>query len=195
MSPVPALIVAGPLYRVEGLFMPILFAASARVRRFTIWGRGGTLVLAVVVALGLRAAGVTGYEAVCWAALFGLAGVGIMVILSRRAGIMVHCATFCPMGLVANVLGRINPLRLRLGPDCTRCGACAPRCLYGALLPGDIKRSKPGLCCTLCGDCLGACDHGRLGYRLPGLSPQAARRVFLVLAVSLHAVFLGVARI
>ncbi|HBE95263.1 MAG TPA: 4Fe-4S ferredoxin, partial [Desulfovibrio sp.] len=52
-----------------------------------------------------------------------------------------------------------------------------------------------GLSCTLCGDCLGACGHGCLGYRLPGLSPAAARMVFLVLAVSLHAVFLGVARI
>lgn len=230
--PVPALIAAGPVFRGEGLFMPILFAASAlvlgpawcswlcyvgawdgacaarartpaperlaasaRVRRFTVWGRGATLVLAVAAALVLRAAGVPGYEAVWWAALFGLAGVGIMVILSRRAGVMVHCATYCPMGLVANVLGRINPLRVRLGPDCTRCGACASRCRYAALLPGDIERGRPGLPCTLCGDCLGACGHGCLGYRLPGLSPATARTVFLVLAVSLHAVFLGVARI
>ena len=230
--PVPALIVAGPLYRGEGLFMPLLFAASAlvlgpawcswlcyvgawdgacaaqarataserpaasaRVRRWTVWGRGATLVLAVIAALGLRATGVPGYEAVCWAALFGLAGVGIMLILSRRAGVMVHCAAFCPMGLAANVLGRLNPLRLRLGPDCTGCGACASRCRYAALLPGDIARRRPGLCCTLCGDCLGACAHGCLGYHVPGLSRAAARTVFLVLAVSLHAVFLGVARI
>ena len=230
--PVPALIAAGPLFRGDGFFMPILFAASAlvlgpawcswlcyvgawdgacaatakatagerlaasaRIRRFTVWGRGATLVLACAAALGLRAAGVPGIQAVWLAALFGLAGVGIMVILSRRAGIMVHCATFCPMGLVANVLGRLNPLRLRLGQDCTRCGACAMRCRYAALLPGDIEQGRPGLSCTLCGDCLGACGHGCLGYRLPGLSPQAARMVFLVLAVSLHAVFLGVARI
>lgn len=230
--PVPALIAAGPLFRGQGLFMPLLFAASAlvlgpawcswlcyvgawdgacaatarataperlaastRIRRWTVLGRGAALVLACAAALGLRAAGVPGYEAVWLAALFGLAGVGIMVILSRRAGIMVHCATFCPMGLVANCLGRLNPLRLRLGQDCTRCGACATRCRYAALLPADIERGRPGLCCTLCGDCLGACGHGCLGYALPGLSPAAARTVFLVLAVSLHAVFLGVARI
>jgi ferredoxin len=230
--PVPALIVAGPLYRGEGFFMPILFAASvlvlgpawcswlcyvgawdglcaararttapqrleasARVRRWTVAGRGLTLVLAVVLALLLRAMGIPGYQALWGAALFGLAGVGIMVMLSRRAGVMVHCATFCPMGLVANCLGRINPLRLRLGPGCTRCGACAARCRYAALLPADIEQGRPGLSCTLCGDCLGACGHGCLGYRLPGLSPQAARTVFIVLAVGLHAAFLGVARI
>ena len=230
--PVPALIAAGPLFRGEGLFMPILFAAStlvlgsawcswlcyvgawdgacaarartgaaeraaasARIRPWTVLGRAATLVLAIAAAVLLRAFGVPGYHAVWAAALFGLAGVGIMVILSRRAGVMVHCATFCPMGLVANCLGRINPLRLRLGEDCTRCGACATRCRYAALTPVDIEQGRPGLSCTLCGDCLSACRHGCLGYRLPGLSPEAARTVFLVLAVGLHAAFLGVARI
>lgn len=42
---------------------------------------------------------------------------------------------------------------------------------------------------------LAACPTKALQYRLFGLSSQAARRAFIVLIVSLHAVFLGVARL
>ena len=230
--PVPALIVAGPIFRGGGLFMPILFGvtlllvgpawcshlcyigawdglAASRARlspaelarvqeraaRWALPARLSTLLLVCGAALGLRLLGASWLLAAWGAALFGLAGVGVMIILSRRAGIMLHCLTWCPMGLVANLLGRINPLRVRMDASCTRCGACARRCRYAALTPGDIDKGRPGPTCTLCGDCLGACAHGSLGYRFPGLSAASARTLFLTAAVSLHAVFLGVARI
>lgn len=195
--PVPALIIGGPLYRGGGLFMPILFAASvllvgpawcswlcyigawddqasrllhrmpkAAPGRMLWLGRGAALVLTVAAALSMRVAGVQPLAAVLAAAVFGLAGVGVMLVLSRRLGYMVHCTSFCPMGLVGNLLGRLSPWRLAIAQGCTRCGACLP-----------------------------ACKEAHLGYRLPGLSPDAARAAFLVLVVSLHAVFLGVARI
>jgi len=44
-------------------------------------------------------------EAAWLAAGFGLAGVGLMVLASRRLGVMTHCAGWCPMGLVAGILG------------------------------------------------------------------------------------------
>jgi len=53
---------------------------------------------------------------------------------------------------------------------------------------------RPGFTCTLCGDCLASCRQRSIAYRFPGLPAEAARRLFLVLVVSLHAVFLGVAR-
>lgn len=223
--PVPALIVGGPLYRGGGYFMPILFGCALllvgpgwcghlcyigawddRLSRLVgktrnplpHWARHGrlaTLILTVAAALGLRFAGITTLAAVMLAAAFGLVGVGVMAIVSRKAGIMAHCTAYCPMGLVANALGKIAPWRIRIGEGCDRCGRCAGNCRYGALSPYDIEAGKPGLTCTLCGDCLGACKGSRIGYRFPGLDPGTARQAYLALAVSLHAVFLGVARI
>ena len=225
--PVPALIVAGPLFRGDGFFMLILFSATVllvgpawcshlcyigawddamsrsrgpaltgpAVRRWSWTGRTATLILSVGGALGLRALGVSTGVAVTAAALFGLAGVAVMVLVSRRAGVMVHCTAYCPMGLVANVLGRISPWRIRIGEGCDRCGACARRCRYNALDDLRLEQGSPALSCTMCGDCASACAHGHIGYHFPGLSKTAARTVFLVLVTSMHAVFLGVARI
>jgi len=73
--------------------------------------------------------------------------------------------------------------------------ACAAVCRYDALRPDDIRARKPGLSCTLGGDCISSCAGRFIEYRCFGLSPRSARTAFLVLAVSLHAVFLGVARL
>uniref|UniRef100_I2Q6Q0 4Fe-4S ferredoxin-type domain-containing protein n=1 Tax=Desulfovibrio sp. U5L TaxID=596152 RepID=I2Q6Q0_9BACT len=223
--PVPALIVAGPIYRGGGLFMPILYLstvllvgpgwcshlcyigaaddACARLGRKApkrlpgrrIWWRAATLALAVGLAALLRAMGVATDIAVWAAALFGLIGLGIMGTLSRKAGVMVHCTQYCPIGLVGNILGKLSPWRVRIGPGCDGCGRCARACRYLALSPVDLARGRPGLSCTLCGDCVGACPGGRIGFRFPGLSPETARTAFFTLVIALHAVFLGVARI
>lgn len=170
-------------------------APSATLRRLSVLGRGATLALAVGVALVLRVLGVPGATAVLFGAGFGLVGVGVMVLISRRRGVMVHCTAYCPMGLVANLLGRLSPWRIRIGADCTRCGACFTRCRYNALDDRRVELGRPALSCTLCGDCVSACAHRQIGYAFPGLSNRTARALFIVLAVSLHAVFLGVARI
>ncbi len=160
-----------------------------------IWGRAITLVLTVLMALGLRMAGVPGLTAIWVAAGFGLVGVGIMVTISRKKGSMAHCTTYCPIGLVSNIFGKINPWRIRLNDDCNHCGVCAKFCRYGALDEFTIRQHKPGLTCTLCGDCVSICPHSAAEYRFPGLTPYGARVSFLVLTISLHALFLGVARI
>ena len=223
--PVPALIVAGPIYRGGGYFMPILYlstvllvgpgwcshlcyvgaldavcAASgktppARLPASRTRWRIATLALTVGVAFGLRVLGADVGTALAWTAVFGLAGLAIMATLSRRSGVMVHCACYCPIGLVGNVLGKISPWRLRIAPGCDGCGRCARACRSLALTPDALAQGKPGTSCTLCGDCLGACPASRISLRFPGLSPQASRAAYLTLAVSLHAVFLGVARI
>ncbi|WP_319466722.1 4Fe-4S binding protein [uncultured Pseudodesulfovibrio sp.] len=225
--PVPALIVAGPVFRGEGLFMIILFSVtlflvgsawcshlcyigawddamsrmgerpvpSAQMRRWSIFGRSATLVLVVGMALLLRHAGVSGLSAVILAAVFGLLGVGVMFFASRKAGVMLHCTTFCPMGILANIFGRISPWRIRVKKDCTQCGACFSVCRYNALDEKHVVSGKPALSCTLCGDCVSACAHGQIEYSFPGLSGDAARSLFIVLIVSLHAIFIGVARI
>jgi ferredoxin len=222
--PVPALIVAGPLFRGHGLFMLILFASTVAlvgpawcswlcyVGAWDGWAASGRrsagplpawrwplrlalLGLAVAAPLTLRAAGVDTLAAVWIAAGFGLAGVGIMAAVSRRLGVMAHCSAWCPIGALGNLLGRLNPFRVRMTADCTQCGACSRACRYDALTPRDIDAGRPGLSCTLCGDCVGACKHTAMEYRFPGLPPAASRALFLALVCALHAAFLGVARI
>ena len=222
--PIPAMIIAGPLYRGEGLFMPILFLSTVllvgpawcsylcyigswdlnsavsrkrplQLKANRLWIRVGILSGIVAVALILRQLGVSSLIATWLGLVFGLVGVGVIVAVSRRFGAMVHCTMYCPIGLAANVLGKLSPFRLRITDGCTDCGACSFKCRYDALRPEDIQARLPGLTCTLCGDCLASCKGQSIEYRFAGLSPHFARTVFLVLVVSLHAVFLGVARI
>jgi polyferredoxin len=221
--PVPAVIIGGPIYRGGGYFMPILFAVTlllvgpawcshlcyigawddllSRSRKraggLPAWARHGrwfALAALVLTALLLRLLGVSAGTAAALGGAFGVVGVGVMATASRKIGVMAHCTAYCPLGAVSNLLGKISPFRLRLHADCSRCGACARVCRYGALADSDIEAGRPGFSCTLCGDCLGSCRQASIAYHLPGLSAVAARRAFLVLAVSLHAVFLGVAR-
>jgi len=225
--PVPALIVAGPVYRGAGFFMPILFCVTvvlvgpawcawlcyigawddrlARLRkkpaplpRWRPHARMVIVVLVIIVALGLRLAGLASWVAVVAAGSFGLIGVALMVTWSRRSGAMAHCTTFCPIGFFATRLGRLSPLRIWIGDTCNQCGACTKACRYDALSPDDVDRRRVGEACTLCGDCVGACagrniDY-QVGWKRPWLRGPKARQVFVVLVAWAHAVFLGVAR-
>ena len=221
--PVPALILAGPLYRGEGFFMPILFgstlllvgpawcshlcyvgawdnamAVHKRPGSLPAWTRRArwtALILVIGMALGLRLLQVPGLVAVSLAGIFGTAGVGIMVFISRKRGCMVHCTVYCPMGILSNYLGKIAPFRIRISPSCTHCGACLPSCRYNALDMKALEQGKPHITCTLCGDCVSACRHNALNYSVPLLSSDHARTTFLVMVTTLHAVFMAVARI
>jgi ferredoxin len=222
--PIPALIVAGPLYRGNGFFMLILFSVTVllvgpawcsylcyigawddylcrlrkkRSKRLPSWlsqGRVFTLILVVAAAVALRMWGLSLGAVVASASIFGIVGVGIMVSLSTRWGMMVHCTTYCPMGIISNLIGKINPWRLRINDHCTQCGACTRVCRYDALSLENIEQKKPGITCTLCGDCIASCKDRSITYHFPGLTPLAAHKAFLVMCITLHAVFLGVAR-
>jgi NAD-dependent dihydropyrimidine dehydrogenase PreA subunit len=222
--PIPALIIAGPIYRGERFFMLILFVSTVllagsawcshlcylgswdnlsssqtrRPRSLPEWWsrvRVGVLLSIILIVYLLRLAGVSSAAVTIVAILYGVCGLGVIVLISRRNGIMTHCVIYCPVGLVANFLGRLNPFRIRIGETCDECQACQTACRYNALTMNDIKRRKPGISCTLCGDCLSTCSRKALTYGFLGLSPETARILFIVLIVSLHAVFLGVARI
>ena len=222
--PVPAVIAAGPVFRAERFFMPLLFSATvllvgpawcsflcymgawddaaATRKRFASdlprWRhpvRVAILLLVIGAAATLRAAGASMQVATCLAGAFGVLGVAVMLLFSRRSGVMAHCSVYCPIGLAANVFGRINPFRLKIDASCSRCGACGKVCRYGALPPEALERGRPDLACTLCGDCVGACADASISFTVGGIGAPWARAAFLVLAGSLHAVFLGVARI
>lgn len=222
--PIPALIAAGPLYRGEGFFMIILFAvtlvivgpawcshlcyigawdnvaASSQKRAGTLagWTKHARWLICLVV-LGI--ATILGKSthpptlALTLAAAFGLGGLAIMLTWSRRSGIMTHCTTYCPMGLLANIFGKISPWRIRIGSECSKCGICTRVCRYSALAFWNIESGKAGTSCSLCGDCISGCPHGQLHYQFPGLGHEAARSGFIAVIVALHAIFLGVARL
>lgn len=222
--PVPALIVAGPIYRGSDFFMPVLFTVTALLVG-TAWcshlcyigawddlcSRGrkepaqlpgwwslvrhGILLLVVVLAMALHYFAVGWQLALLLAALFGLAGVVVMLAASRRLGLMAHCTAFCPMGLIGNWLGRLSLWRMHIDAGCTACMQCRRVCRYSALERDNILKRQVGWSCTLCGDCVSACHSGQIGYSLPLLGKDRARAVFIVLITSLHAVFLAVARI
>jgi polyferredoxin len=221
--PVPALILAGPVFRGTGALMLVIFGASVllvgrawcshlcyvgawddalsraatKPRPLPRWRhplRIALMVLVVGTAFLLNRLGASPALAAVLASTFGLAGVAVMLTASRRTGQMTHCTAFCPLGTFTSFFGLLSPFRVRMDPSCTECGLCRRACRYDALGVEDIRRRKPGISCTLCGDCVGTCREGALGYRFPGLGPDAARTLFIVLSVSLHAVFLGVAR-
>ena len=156
--------------------------------------RAAILAAAVLAPLALRLAGVAWPWALSLAALFGLGGVVVMAVWSRRTGTMVHCSLWCPIGLVNNLAGRVLPWRIKIDAACTACGVCSGACRYNALTLADLRAKRPGLSCSLCGDCLQRCPHGHLDYALAGVTKHA-RVIFLTLAVTLHTVFLAVARI
>ncbi len=222
--PIPALIAAGPLYRGEGFFMIILFtvtlilvgpawcshlcyigawdnwAAMGKKRAGTLpgWTKVARWLLCLTVLAAATLLGRSGQPlslAIALAATFGVTGVVIMLTWSRRSGVMTHCTTYCPMGLLANIFGKINPWRVRIASGCCKCGLCTRVCRYGALAVPDIEAGRAGLSCSLCGDCIAGCPHGHLHYRFPGLGQATARSAFIVVIVALHAIFLGVARL
>ena len=222
--PVPALILAGPIFRGGGFFMAILFTASVllvgpawcswlcyigawddrlsravkRPDRLPKWRnlmRVIILVLMVGTAFLLGKLGVSAATAGWLAAGFGLFGVGLMVFWSRRNGNMAHCTAYCPMGWLATRMAKVSPWRMKISPSCTDCGACTPACRYDALYPEDVLNRVPGEACTLCGDCLSNCPTNSIEYRMPGLSSSRARTVFLVMVTAMHAAWIGVARL
>jgi len=222
--PIPALIIAGPIFRGGGFFMLILFVStvliagaawcshlcyiggwdnlSTRHTRIPMalpgWSRCLKLAIVLVVillAFVFRLADISSTTVAGIAILYGLIGLGVMSFISRKSGSMTHCVVYCPIGLFANHIGQISPFRIRFRPSCDDCGACSSSCRYDALNEADIKKRKPGLTCTLCGDCLSRCSKEALHYGFFKLKPETARVVFLVLIISLHAIFLGVARI
>lgn len=222
--PIPALIAAGPLYRGDGFFMIILFAATLvlvgpawcshlcyfgawdnlaatgkyRPAKFPEWTktvRWLIFLIVCVTAIMLGRSGIPVSFALLLATVFGLGGIAVMFTQSRKQGHMAHCLIYCPMGLVANLLGKINPWRIRIDRQCCKCSKCSRFCRYGALTTADINRGRAGLNCSLCGDCISGCPHDHLHYTFPGLSNEVSRSGFIVVIVFLHTLFLGLSRL
>ena len=221
--PIPAVILAGPLYRFEGLFMPILFISTLLLSgpawcsqlcyfgAFDAWSARGklererfpyhkqmrhsVLFLVMLGAILLRIFGASGKIATAFGIAVGVIGLLVMLLFSRKRRKMVHCSSYCPIGALVSFLKYLSPFRVRLTMDCCHCMACTNICRYDALHKEEIEKGKIGYTCTYCGDCLSACKHGAIEYHFPGLRPATAERLWIVVTVVLHTCFLMIARI
>ncbi len=221
--PVPLMILSGPVYREHISFMTILFlstvfisgpawcsllcyfgafdrfASSGRTKRGKIKNKlaikSTIFFLAITVTILLRWFNVSLLWATLLGLAFGLIGIGIMIVFSRKQGRMIHCTLYCPVGSVVNVLKYANPFRMYIDDKCNLCMKCASYCKYDALSLQDIKNKKPSYSCTLCGDCLAGCKDSSIKYKYLKLNPVASRNLYLFLTISLHAIFLALARI
>ena len=146
-------------------------------------------------ALLLRLLGSSTRTAAIVGGVFGVTGILIIVFLSRRKGKMIHCTTYCPIGTIINYLRFINPFRMYIDDNCTQCGLCTNFCRYDALDVTDIKNKKPALTCTLCGDCISSCHTFSIKYKFFNLHHEKARNLYLIITVSLHVLFLALARL
>ena len=222
--PVPAMIIAGPIYRLQLSFMPILFlttvlitgpawcshlcyfgsldnlAASGKalrnhpIRNKMRW-KHSLLLLFTGGALVFHLSGVSNQWAALAGAGVGATGLALIFFVSRRKNKMIHCTVYCPVGTMAGYLKFVSPFRMRITESCTTCMACTLKCRYDALNLENIRNRKPGLTCTYCGECLPACHQQSIRYHFLWLSPSSARNLYLSLTVTLHACFLVLARI
>lgn len=221
--PIPALIIGGPVYRGQGFFMLGLFistlllvgsawcshlcyvggldnffASRKKVKKRPLLSRklawfnlGLVLLLAASwprqenlfpLLLGL-------------VSFFGVVSLGFIVVYSWKKGAMTHCVGFCPLGLISVFLGKINPFRVRVKQGkCTGCGVCVKKCFYQAIDKVENK-VKINNYCTLCLACLASCPHEAITFTLGGKYRQKVYKAYIFLIVSLHTLFLGLARI
>ncbi|MBN2482307.1 MAG: 4Fe-4S binding protein [Bacteroidales bacterium] len=222
--PVPAIVIGGPLYRMQLSIMPLLFISTV-VLTGPAWcshlcyfgafdnlaasGKGMRnrpiknkmaiknvfIFLLITVALLFNLFGVNSFIATASGIFAGVAGVVILLVFSWKNKIMIHCTVYCPLGTLVNYIKHVSPFRMHITEACTECMACTLKCKYDALNLKDIRARKPGITCTYCGDCIPACSREAIIYRFWSMPPQTARNLYLVLTISLHASFLFLARI
>ncbi len=221
--PVPAMILAGPIYRGEMSFMPLLFlstlvlagpawcsqlcylgaldgwAADRKKPSPThkhLWLIKNTVLLVVIsAALLFRGLNLPPSFGSALVASFGIGGLTVIFFLSAKKGKMVHCIYYCPVGTVVSYLKGINPIRIKIDPACNGCQHCLPACRYEALSPELIRERKVGRTCTHCGDCITTCSRNAIRYKLRGLKSESARAIYLAVSISVHVIFLALARI
>jgi len=221
--PVPAMILSGPIFRGDVSFMTILFLStivlsgptwcshlcyfgamdgmlakgktSKKLIKNKFMYKHSILILVIAITLLLRFFNVELIYAAVFGSAFGLIGLIIILFVSSKRKKMIHCTVYCPVGTIVNHFKYVNPFRMSIDTSCTMCGHCIPTCKYDALNIKDLKNKQPGKTCTLCGDCLSACSVNSIQYKFWGLSPEKARNLYLIISVSLHAVFLALAKI
>lgn len=158
-------------------------------------GRFAILILGVAVALTLRYFEVSTGIVFSITAAFIITSLIIILSASWKYTGMVHCTSFCPMGLVINLLARLSPWRMRIDKErCTECGACEKTCGYRAIDATARQRGQTSITCSLCRECSGVCPQKAVHIKSVLLPASMSGSVFTVIVVLLHVLFLAAAR-
>lgn len=222
--PVPLMIISGPIYRGHLGFMTILLLSTivltgpAWCSQLCYFGaidniisgkkikqrkkithlfplKHSLLLLVIVGTVILKIFQIETFTATIIGICFGFIGIAVMFIFSRKTGTMKHCIAYCPIGTIVNYLKFVSPFRMKINDACHLCMACTTKCKYNALSISDLGNKKVGLTCTNCGDCVVSCKDGFISYKFLNLSPEKSRNLYLILTISLHAIFLALGRI
>lgn len=181
---------------IDGLMAKNKPSQKATLTKHLLRYKGSILALTIAVSLSLRLLNINALTATLIGISFGVLGLIVLIIYSNRTGKMAHCIAYCPVGTLVNVFKVVSPFRMYIDKStCTLCSKCTPACKYDALNIKNIKEFKPGITCTLCGDCLSTCKDNSIKYKFFNLSPTSARRLYIFLTISLHAIFLAMGRI
>ena len=169
---------------------------SRPIQKALRWGRGVVLVSGVSLTLLLKRAGIDTATAVSVALAYAALSLLLMATLSRRYGGMVHCTSFCPMGLLVNLLSRLSPWRMRVdSAACNGCGACEKVCRWRAITADSRAQGTVLLQCSQCRDCISVCHREAIELRCGNLSKEVSGRLFVGLLATLHTVFLACAMV
>lgn len=223
--PVPAVIIAAPVHRLQIGFMFVLFIVtvllsgpawcsqlcylgacdnfmalkSKNITRFPfpslILLKSFFLISVLLFAMFFRIFLVDYFWIMSGVLLYFIVGLMVMLVASRYMGLMIHCIIFCPIGTVVSFLKHINPFRFVINQNCVQCLQCIQACKYNALNIENISKQKIGITCTYCGDCLQHCEYGALEYKLFRFDAEQSRMIWITLTAALHTIFLGIARV
>lgn len=221
--PVPAMILAGPIYRGQISIMTFLFISTliltgpAWCSHLCYFGaldglaakqkphagklpkkmgiKHSLFFLFILVTLLLRIFQIKPLLGTILGIAFGVGGLGMILFKSLRKGKMMQCILYCPIGTLVNYGKYINPMRMFIDTNCSFCSSCSSVCRYDALTLTDLTKKKPGKTCTYCGDCLSSCQINSIKYKFAGAGPETSRNIYLVLSISVHVIFLALARI
>lgn len=221
--PIPAIIFAGPIYRLQIGFMTILFVstliisgpawcsqlcyfgaldsvASSRASTSKVkYNKRLRITLFfsfIAFVLLLRILRMNNFYATILGLLFGTIGLFLIVLLSKKLGTMIHCTYYCPIGFIVNLYSIFYPIKVKINNNCDLCFRCTKECKYYAIrLDKDNNMMKIGFNCTNCGDCLDVCHVNAIKYSFYNKQKTQFRNFWIVLTIVLHTVFLAFARI
>lgn len=160
------------------------------------FGRPGILIIGVILALLLRTFAAPVNVVAGSVVLYVVASIVFIGILSKKFGGMVHCISFCPMGLFISVLGRLSFWRIKVDKEkCDDCGTCEKTCQYRAITLDSRQKGKTLMRCSTCRDCLAGCSRKAIYLSHPLIPQPMQQPVFVLLVTVLHVVFLSVARV
>ena len=196
--PVPFMMISGPVYRGEGIFMLALFsvsvllAGSAWCSHLCYFGVWDCLSAASSRRKGRPVKGGKGLRDWRWAALAAAVGTPLLLSLwglpvEYALAVALAAAFLAPLawrmsaaGGVREYCSRFCPMGLaagllgRLSPWRMRVKETCTGCMQCAAACRDLAISREGgAClisrrCTLCRDCISRCSHGALGLGMAG---------------------------